>query len=49
MQGKRKGETMASDEKKILIVEDEKVIRDAVSAYLERENYVVKGVGDGQS
>ena len=40
---------MASDEKKILIVEDEKVIRDAVSAYLERENYVVKGVGDGQS
>lgn len=49
MQSKRKGETMASDEKKILIVEDEKVIRDAVSAYLERENYIVKGVGDGQS
>ena len=26
-----------------------KSLRDAVSAYLERENYVVKGVGDGQS
>ncbi|EPD78707.1 MULTISPECIES: response regulator transcription factor [Atopobiaceae] len=40
---------MASDKKRILVVEDEKVIRDAVSAYLERDNYVVRGVGDGQS
>ena len=40
---------MASDEKRILLVEDEKVIRDAVAAYLERENYIVRGVGDGQS
>ena len=40
---------MASDEKRILLVEDEKTIRDAVSAYLERENYIVRGVGDGQS
>ena len=29
---------MASDEKRILLVEDDKVIRDAVAAYLEREN-----------
>ena len=40
---------MASDEKRILLVEDEKAIRDAVAAYLERENYAVRGVGDGQS
>ena len=40
---------MASDEKKILLVEDEKAIRDAVAAYLEREGYIVRGVGDGQS
>ena len=40
---------MASDEKRILLVEDEKAIRDAVAAYLERENYIVRGVGDGQS
>ena len=40
---------MASDDKKILLVEDEKAIRDAVAAYLERENYIVRGVGDGQS
>ena len=30
---------MASDAKKILLVEDEKAIRDAVAAYLEREGY----------
>ena len=40
---------MASDVKKILLVEDEKPIRDAVAAYLEREGYWVRGVGDGQS
>ena len=40
---------MASDAKKILLVEDEKAIRDAVAAYLEREGYWVAGVGDGQS
>ena len=40
---------METDEKRILVVEDETVIRDAVSAYLERENYTVRGVGDGQS
>ncbi len=35
---------------KNLVVEDETVIRDAVSAYLEREqNYTVRGVHDGQS
>lgn len=31
-----------------LLVEDEKAIRDAVTAYLERENYWVTAVGDGQ-
>ena len=40
---------MASDDKKILLVEDEKAIRDAVAAYLERENYIVRGVGDGDA
>lgn len=40
---------MAADEKRILLVEDEKTIRDAVAAYLEREGYAVRGVGDGQS
>ncbi len=40
---------MASEEKRVLLVEDDKVIRDAVAAYFERENYIVRGVGDGQS
>ena len=40
---------MAPDVKKILLVEDEVAIRDAVAAYLEREGYWVRGVGDGQS
>ena len=40
---------MASDARKILLVEAEKAIRDAVAAYLEREGYWVVGVGDGQS
>lgn len=34
--------------RRILLVEDEKAIRDAVAAYLERENYWVTAVGDGQ-
>lgn len=40
---------MAIDAKRILLVEDEKTIRDAVQAYLEREKYWVLSVGDGQS
>ncbi len=40
---------MASDARRILLVEDEKAIRDAVAAYLEREGYWVVGVGNGQS
>lgn len=40
---------MASDAKRILLVEDEKAIRDAVVAYLDREGYWVVGVGDGQA
>lgn len=40
---------MASDAKKILVVEDEKAIREAVCAYFEREGYWVRSVGDGQS
>lgn len=39
---------VTTDPKKILLVEDEKNIRDAVAAYLERENYWVTAVGDGQ-
>ena len=37
-----------SEERHILLVEDEKAIRDAVAAYLERENYRVTPAGDGQ-
>ena len=37
-----------TDTRRILLVEDEKAIRDAVAAYLERENYWVTAVGDGQ-
>ena len=41
---------MAQEKFRILLVEDEKPIRDAVTAYLEREEkYSVVGVGDGQS
>ena len=40
---------MPQDSRRILLVEDEKAIRDAVTAYLEREKYSVVGVGDGQS
>jgi DNA-binding response OmpR family regulator len=42
------GYTMGDSLYKILLVEDEKVIRDAVKAYLEREHYEVVAVGDGQ-
>ncbi len=37
-----------SDSKRILLVEDEKTIREAVTAYLERENYYVVAVEDGR-
>ena len=37
-----------TEERHILLVEDEKAIRDAVAAYLERENYRVTPAGDGQ-
>ena len=30
---------MSNETRRILLVEDEKAIRDAVTAYLERENY----------
>lgn len=40
---------MAGEPKKILLVEDEQSVRDAVQAYLERENYIVVPVGDGQA
>ncbi len=39
---------MNSESRRILLVEDEKTIRDAVMAYLERENYWITPVGDGQ-
>ena len=47
----RKGEMFMTNEatRRILLVEDEKAIRDAVTAYLERENYWVTAVGDGQA
>jgi DNA-binding response OmpR family regulator len=34
---------------RVLLVEDEKAIREAVEAYLEREGYWVTAVGDGQA
>lgn len=40
---------MASDAKKILIVEDEASIRKIVEAYFKKEGYWVRAVGDGQS
>ncbi|MDO4503518.1 MAG: response regulator, partial [Coriobacteriia bacterium] len=39
---------MSNDTRRILLVEDEKNIREAVTAYLERESYWVTAVGDGQ-
>ncbi len=38
-----------TETRRILLVEDEKTIRDAVAAYLEREGYWVTPVGDGRS
>jgi two-component system response regulator RegX3 len=38
-----------SQSRRILLVEDEKPIRDAVEAYLEREGYWVTAVGDGRA
>ncbi len=39
---------MAADTRRILLVEDEKTIRDTVAAYLEREGYWVTPAEDGQ-
>jgi len=39
---------MAAETRRILLVEDEKTIRDAVAAYLERESYWVTPAADGQ-
>ncbi len=39
---------MITNTQRILLVEDEKAIREAVVAYLERENYWVTGAADGQ-
>jgi len=39
---------MGNETRRIMLVEDEKAIRDAVTAYLERENYWVTAIGDGQ-
>jgi DNA-binding response OmpR family regulator len=39
---------MTGDARRILLVEDEKAIRDAVSAYLEREGYWVSCAADGR-
>jgi len=40
---------MASETRRILLVEDEKTIRDTVAAYLEREGYWVTPAEDGQA
>jgi two-component system response regulator RegX3 len=39
---------MVAETRRILLVEDEKTIRDAVAAYLERESYWVTPAEDGQ-
>ena len=39
---------MPAETRRILLVEDEKTIRDAVAAYLEREGYWVTPAADGQ-
>lgn len=38
-----------SSTRRVLVVEDEKSIRDAVTAYLEKEGYWVTAVADGQA
>ncbi|PKQ30253.1 MAG: DNA-binding response regulator [Actinobacteria bacterium HGW-Actinobacteria-10] len=38
---------MSTRQRRILVVEDEKAIRNAVTAYLEKEGYWVTAVGDG--
>ena len=43
-----KGDMMDNESKRILLVEDEKTIREAVTAYLEREAYSVVAVEDGR-
>lgn len=40
---------MVAEPKRILLVEDEKSIREAVAAYLEREGYWVTPVADGEA
>ncbi len=40
---------MANPSRRILLVEDEKSIRDVVTAYLEREGYWVTAVADGEA
>lgn len=40
---------MVGETKRVLMVEDEKSIRDAVVAYLERDGFWVRAVGDGQT
>ena len=42
------GDELGNETRRILLVEDEKTIRDAVAAYLEKDNYWVTSVGDGQ-
>jgi two-component system, OmpR family, response regulator RegX3 len=37
------------ESRRVLLVEDEKAIRDAIEAYLEREGFWVTPVGDGQA
>src|SRR5512140_2652514 len=39
---------MAAETRRILLVEDEKTIREAVAAYLEREGYWVTPAEDGE-
>ena len=39
---------LSNETRRILLVEDEKAIRDAVAGFLERDNYWVTAVGDGQ-
>ncbi len=39
---------MSTETRRVLLVEDEKNIREAVTAYLEREGYWVTAVGDGK-